>query len=72
MDKELNDHLAKIESHLAHLEHQFEQINQVVIEQSKEIARLKAAQGKIAASIEATEAERIRATNAKPPHYGTM
>lgn len=69
MDNELADRLARIESHLAHLERSFEMLNQVVIQQGRELARLKAGQRKIAQTIEASEGERIRATDPKPPHY---
>jgi uncharacterized coiled-coil protein SlyX len=69
MDHELAERLARIESHLAHLERQFEELNQVVIAQGRELARLKSAQQKIGDTIEASEGEHIRATDTKPPHY---
>jgi uncharacterized coiled-coil protein SlyX len=69
MDKELADRLAKLESNLAHLEHQYDQLNQVVVEQSRELTKLLALQQKLSESIENIELERIKFTNPKPPHY---
>jgi len=61
--------LEKIESHLAHLERQYEELNQVVIEQARLIARLQKETGKISETVGTMELERVRATNPKPPHY---
>jgi len=61
--------LEKIESHLAHLERQYEEINQVVIEQGKLLARLQKENSKVSSAMETIEIERIRATDSKPPHY---
>ena len=69
MDAELAARLEKLESHLAHLEHQHEQINQVVIDQAKTVARLRMQLQKISQAVESAEVERIKATNSKPPHY---
>jgi uncharacterized coiled-coil protein SlyX len=69
MDSEHAERLTKIESHLAHLEHQLEQMNQVIIAQGRELARLKTWQQRVGQSLENTEGQRIRDTNPKPPHY---
>lgn len=69
MDPELAERLQRMESHIAHLERQYEELNQVVIEQSREIKKLQTHQQRIAQSVETAELERIKATNAKPPHY---
>ena len=61
--------LEKIESHLAHLERQYEELNQVVIDQARLIARLQKETGKISDTVGTMELERVRATNPKPPHY---
>ena len=61
--------LEKIESHLAHLERQYEELNQVVIEQARLIARLQKESAKISDTMGTIELERVRATNPKPPHY---
>jgi uncharacterized coiled-coil protein SlyX len=62
--------LETIESHLAHLERQYEELNQVVIEQARMLARLQKESAKVSETIGTIEIERIRATNPKPPHYG--
>ena len=69
MNDELAERFAKIESHAAHLERQYEELNQVVIEQGRAINKLLSAQQRIAETIETTELERIKGTNPKPPHY---
>ena len=61
--------LERIESHLAHLERQYEELNQVVIEQARLLARLQKESAKVSETIGTVEIERIRATNPKPPHY---
>lgn len=69
MDKALTERLEKLESHLAHLEHQYDQLNQVVLDQARQIAKMQALQQKISQTVESIEIERIKSTNAKPPHY---
>lgn len=69
MDTKLAERLEKIESHLAHLEHLFDQLNQVVLKQGRELARLQAQQQKVSQTVEEIELERIKTTNPKPPHY---
>ena len=69
MEKELAARLEKLESHLAHLEHQYDQLNQVVLEQSKQLARFQGVQQRISQTVENIELERIKGTNTKPPHY---
>jgi len=61
--------LKKLESHIAHLEHQVEQLNEVVIEQGKVVDRLKKEVQRQTKTMETLELERIKDTNAKPPHY---
>jgi SlyX protein len=59
----------KLESHVAHLEHQVEQLNAVVIEQGKLLERLKKETQRQSRAMEALELERIQSNNPKPPHY---
>jgi uncharacterized coiled-coil protein SlyX len=66
---DLAERLEKIESHLAHLERQYEQLNKVVIEQGRVLARLQKENAKVSQTVETIELERIRANNPKPPHY---
>jgi uncharacterized coiled-coil protein SlyX len=61
--------LLKIESHLAHLEHQYEELNRIVIEQGKALARLQKENARMSDTVQTIELERIRANNSKPPHY---
>ncbi len=69
MDKELADRLEKLESNLAHLEHQYDQLNQVVVEQSRQLTKVLALQQKLSETVETIELDRIKSTNPKPPHH---
>jgi uncharacterized coiled-coil protein SlyX len=60
---------AKMETHLAHLERQYDQLNQVVIEQGRLLARLEKENAKMSKALQTMELEKIRANNPKPPHY---
>lgn len=59
----------KLETNLAHLEHQVEQLNGVVIEQGKLLERLKKEVHRQTRAMETLELERIQSNNPKPPHY---
>jgi len=59
----------KLESNIAHLEHQVEQLNGVVIEQGKLLDRLKKEVQRQTHAMESLELERIQSNNTKPPHY---
>ena len=69
MKDKIAERLEQIESHLAHIERQFDELNQVVIEQARLIKKLLGQQRRLADTIETTESERIKSTSAKPPHY---
>lgn len=69
MNDETQARLGKIESHIAHLEHQVEQMNGVIVEQGKVIERLKKEAQRQSSAMETLELERIKSNNAKPPHY---
>jgi uncharacterized coiled-coil protein SlyX len=69
MNDEFSARLSKIESHVAHLEHQVEQMNGVIVEQDKLLARLKKEMQRQSSAMETIEMERIKANNTKPPHY---
>jgi uncharacterized coiled-coil protein SlyX len=71
MDKELTERITRIESHLAHLEHLYDQLNHVVLDHSRQLARLTTQQQKISQTVETIELDRIKSTNPKPPHYST-
>jgi uncharacterized coiled-coil protein SlyX len=61
--------LEKIEASVAHLEHQVEQLNEVIIEQGKLLERLKKEVQRQTSAMQTLELERIKANNPKPPHY---
>ena len=69
MNDETSQRLEKIEANFTHLEHQVEQLNQVIIEQGKVVEMLRRQAQKQSQALESIELERIKATNAKPPHY---
>ena len=69
MNDELAERLTRLESHLAHLEHLTEHLNEVVTEQGRELRQLKHHSQRQAQSLETIELERIRSTHSKPPHY---
>ncbi len=69
MNDEATQRLEKIESHLAHLERHYEQLNAVVVEQARTLRKMQTLQQKLSASVENSELERIKGTNSKPPHY---
>ncbi len=69
MNEELSTRLGKIESHLAHLEHQVEQMNSIIMAQDKLLERLKKEVQRQSSNMETLELERIKANNSKPPHY---
>ena len=67
--EETSRRIENIESSIAHLERQYEQLNEVIVEQAGVIKKLLAQQQRMAETVETTEIERIKSTNAKPPHY---
>ncbi len=69
MNDDLSIRLGKIESHVAHLEHQVEQMNAVIVAQDKLLERLKKEMQRQSSTMESIEMERIKANNTKPPHY---
>lgn len=69
MNEEASARFAKMESNLAHLEHQVEQLNGVIIDQGKLLERLKKEVQKQSTAMESLELERIKGNNTKPPHY---
>ena len=69
MNDDAPERLAQIEANLAHLERQVEELNEVVIEQGKLVEQLKKQVQRQSTTLESIELDRIKATNAKPPHY---
>ena len=69
MNEQFVERIEKLESHMAHLERQIDQLNEVVIQQSQELDRLKKLAGRLSHSLESAELERIKSVDSKPPHY---
>ncbi len=69
MPEETSQRMDRLESHLAHLEHQVEQLNGVVIEQGKLLDRLKKQVQRQSTAMQTLELERIKSNAQKPPHY---
>ena len=59
----------RLESHLAHLDHQVEQLNGVIIEQGKLLDRLRKETQRQSVAMQTMELERIKSNPQKPPHY---
>ena len=59
----------RLESHLAHLEHQVEQLNGVVLEQGKLLDRIRTETQRQSGAMQTLELERIKSNVQKPPHY---
>jgi len=69
MKDEVFQRLERIEANVAHLEHQVEQLNGVIIAQGRLVERLKKEMQKQSTLLETQELDRIKSNNAKPPHY---
>jgi uncharacterized coiled-coil protein SlyX len=69
MTDETNQRFEKMEANIAHLEHQVEQLNEVIIEQGKLVERLKKEVQRQFTAMQTLELERIKANNPKPPHH---
>jgi len=69
MSEEASQRWERVEANLAHLEHQVEQLNGVLIGHSRELEQLKKLVQRQAATLESIELERVKSTNPKPPHY---
>lgn len=65
----MSERIERLESHLAHLERQYDELNQVIIAQARQLKKLQTQTQRIAESVEVAEMERIKSTNPKPPHY---
>ncbi len=69
MADENSRRIDKLEANLAHLEHQVEQLNGVIIEQGKLLERLKKEVQRQSSAMQTMELERVKANIQKPPHY---
>jgi uncharacterized coiled-coil protein SlyX len=69
MNDEISKRFERIEAHVAHLEHQVEQLNEVMTEQSKLVELLKKQVQRQSGVLETLELERIKDNNVRPPHH---
>ena len=68
MNDETSQRMERMEAHIAHLERQVEQLNEVIIEQGKLVERLKKEVQRQSSVLQTMELERIKSNNPKPPH----
>jgi len=69
MNDDISERFARLESHVAHLEHQVEELNGVVVEQAKIIERMRKQLQLQARTLETSQIEQAKANNPKPPHH---
>ena len=69
MNIETLQRLERLEASVTHLEHQVEQLNEVVTGQSKLVELLKKQAQRQSGVLETLELENIKANNARPPHH---
>ena len=69
MADEMSQRIEKIEAHVAHLEYQVEQLNEVVTGQSKLVEFLKKQVQRQSGVLETLELDHIKANNPRPPHH---
>jgi len=69
--EEINEKLVHLESVIAHLQYEIEQLNSVVIEQNQRIDRLSSAQEKFEHRLESLseDLEQRNPEDERPPHY---
>ena len=65
----MDDRIEKLESHIAFLERQYDELNKVVIDQGRTLARIQSELARASEALQTAELERIRANHPKPPHY---
>ncbi len=68
MSTPLEERLARIECQLAHLERTNEELNSVVLDQGRTLAKLQAVIRRLSETIETAELDRVHADTRKPPH----
>jgi uncharacterized coiled-coil protein SlyX len=69
MPDENSQRMNRLESHLAHLEHQVKQWNGVVIEQGKLLDRLSKETQRQSGAVQTLEPERMKSNMQQQPHY---
>jgi uncharacterized coiled-coil protein SlyX len=69
VDSAQSERLEKIETQLAFLERQYDELNSVVIAQGRVLSKIQAELARASEALATAEIERIRGNNQKPPHY---
>jgi uncharacterized coiled-coil protein SlyX len=69
MNDESRERWERVEANVAHLEHQVEQMNEVLIQQGRLVDLLKKQVQRQSEVLEGMELDRIKANQTKPPHY---
>jgi len=69
MPDETSQRLERLELHIAHLEHQVEQLNGVIIAQGKLLDWLRKEVHRQSGAMQSLELERMKSNTEKPPHY---
>jgi uncharacterized coiled-coil protein SlyX len=69
MSDDTQARFSKLESHLAHLERQVEELNGVIIEQGKVIDRLRKQVNLHSQTLETSLLDQMKANNPRPPHH---
>ena len=65
-----SERIANLEAALTHLERQYDQLNEIVIRQEKQLLRLSAVTERVDNTLHDMELDGMRSNNARPPHYG--
>jgi uncharacterized coiled-coil protein SlyX len=68
MNEASRERLEQVEASLAHLEHQVEQMNEVLVHQGRQMELLKKQVRRQSAVLEGIELDRIKANQTMPPH----
>ncbi|HTI69531.1 MAG TPA: SlyX family protein [Candidatus Limnocylindria bacterium] len=63
------ERLARLEELVAHLQHDYDQLNKVAIEQGRLLTKLQRKLEETTETVQRQEMERVRETSSKPPHY---
>ena len=65
-----SERIANLEAALTHLERQYDQLNEIVIRQDKQLARLMTITDRVDSTLHTMEMEGVRSNNPRPLHYG--
>ncbi|MCW5557604.1 MAG: SlyX family protein [Verrucomicrobiae bacterium] len=63
------DRLERLEASVTHLERLCDQLNSVVIEQQRRLARMQKHLEQLTQHLESSDPERLRIPSEKPPHW---